>query len=84
MVVSEEVEVSDLAHDIHIHFLTHNLTWSGNEEPPSPEQIQQALDWLTARLEKEADNSTIFGGRLAVTKSGKHRDVFVHFGEING
>ncbi len=79
-----ESSASDLAHDIHMHFITHGFIWNYEDDPrtPSPEEIEEALEILETRLEDEPAGTTIFGGRLVVSKSEDHLDVYVHFGEI--
>lgn len=74
--------VSDLAYDLHIHFLTNGFTWDG--EVPSVEKIEEALMTIKDTLESHPeDGITMFGGRLAVQKNNGHLDVYAHFGDYN-
>ena len=83
---SSEDEASELAHDVHIHFLTNDFEWGQGDDAhvPSPEEIEEGLAFLKKRLSKEKDGTTIFGGRIAMSKQGKHHDIYVHFGEYDG
>lgn len=73
---------SDLAHDLHVHFLTHDFEWDG--KTPTPEEIEDALSVIKETLEShDEDGLTLFGGRLAVQKYHGHLDVYAHFGDYN-
>lgn len=84
-----ESAVSDLAHDIHMHFVTNGFVWNlgGDEDEPttpSPEDIEHGLQFAKTALATEDAGTTMFGGRLAIQKDlSGHLDVYVHFGEID-
>jgi len=81
----ESETASDLAHNIHMHFVTNQFHWGHGEEEftPSPEEIEDGLQFVKERLAQEPDGTTMFAGRFAIQKSAGHLDVFVHFGEID-
>lgn len=77
-------KASDLAHDLHMHFLTHNFEWRYDQElrTPLPDEIHEGLDRLIDRLSDEPDGTGIESGRIYINKTNGEYNVYGHFGTV--